>query len=406
MVENLPAVPDDLHNSNNGLPSSNSDTSLPYSSIVNLDRGDTVLLESYWRKMRKESIVEIEGWEFLSYASDLKSVCWFMMPELRDAIKKLHALVGNAETDDRQIVLGNGSTQLFQAALFALSASSDGPVNVVAAAPYYSGYPDETDLVRSSLYKWSGDAKDYEKQEAYIEIVTSPNNPDGSIRGPVVMSNKCDGEGKLIHDLAYYWPHYTPITYQANHDLMLFTFSKCTGHSGSRIGWAIVKDIDIAKKMTTFIVLNSIGVSKESQARAAKIMGVVCNSYQSFKFDGSNNNKESQLFFEFNRHLLKERWEKLREVVKQSDRFLLPRFQKTYCNFTNESFETYPAFAWLMSKDEEDCGSYLEKKLRVVARSGNRFGSDPKYVRINMLTTGDDFDEFLERLSNIKDITF
>ncbi|XP_028769373.1 L-tryptophan--pyruvate aminotransferase 1-like [Neltuma alba] len=402
MVANLPALPP--LNNNNGLPSSNTDASLPNSSIVNLDRGDTVLLESYWRKMSEECTVEIKGWEFLSYASDLKSVCWFMMPELRDALKRLHALVGNAETSDRHIVVGNGSTQLFQAALFALSSSSsssDDPINVVAAAPYYSGYPDETDLVRSSLHKWSGDAKEYDKNEAYIEIVTSPNNPDGSLRGPVV-SSKCGVEGKLIHDLAYYWPLYTPITHKADHDLMLFTLSKCTGHSGSRIGWAIVKDIDIAKKMTTFIVLNSIGVSKESQTRAAKIMEVVCDSYQRYRFDGSS--KESELFFEYSRGILKERWQKLREVVKQSDGFIVPKFQTAYCNFTNQSFETYPAFAWLMCKREEDCGSYLEKKLKVVARSGKRFGSDPRYARINMLTTGDDFDEFLERLSNIEDI--
>ncbi|XP_054825639.1 L-tryptophan--pyruvate aminotransferase 1-like [Prosopis cineraria] len=405
MLANLPAVPD-LHN--NGLPSSDTNASLPISSVVNLDRGDTVLLESYWRKMSDECTVVIKGWEFLSYASDLRSVCWFMTPELRHAIKRLHALVGNAETHDKHIVIGNGSTQLFQASLFALSSSSssslspaDIPMNVVAAAPYYSGYPVETDIVRSSLYRWSGDALKYDKNEAYIEIVTSPNNPDGSIRRPMV-NNKCGGEGKLIHDLAYYWPHYTPITHKANHDLMLFTFSKCTGHSGSRIGWAIVKDIEIAKKMTTFIVMNSIGVSKESQTRAAKIMKVVCDSYENFRF-GS---KESvELFFEYSRRLLKERWEKLREVIKQSDDFILPKFQRAYCNFTNESSETYPAFAWLMCEKDQDCTSYLDKEMKVLARSGNRFGCDPRYARINMLTRGDDFDEFLKRLSDIKDLS-
>ena len=98
------------------------------------------------------------------------------------------------------------------------------------------GYPDETDLVQSRLYKWSGDAKGYVKNEAYIEIVTYPNNPDGCIGRPVV-NNMC--EGKLIHDLVFYWPHYTPITHKAKHDLMLFSFSKFTGHSGCRIGYEV-----------------------------------------------------------------------------------------------------------------------------------------------------------------------
>ena len=42
--------------------------------------------------------------------------------------------------------------------------------------------------------------------------------------------------GILIHDLAYYWPQYTPISSPANYDLMLFTLSKSTGHAGMRIG--------------------------------------------------------------------------------------------------------------------------------------------------------------------------
>lgn len=89
--------------------------------------------------------------------------------------------------------------------------------------------------MRSGLYKWEGDAYTYDKEGPYIEIVTSPNNPDGTIRHSVVNQKG----GKLIHDLAYYWPQYTAITHPANHDIMLFTFSKCTGHAGTRIGLAI-----------------------------------------------------------------------------------------------------------------------------------------------------------------------
>ncbi len=97
-------------------------------------------------------------------------------------------------------------------------------------------YPVVTDYLRSALFHWAGDATTFKQrsgnEEAYIELVTSPNNPDGRIQHAVV-----NGTGPVIHDLAYYWPHYTPITAPADHDLMLFTVSKCTGHAGTRIGY-------------------------------------------------------------------------------------------------------------------------------------------------------------------------
>lgn len=89
-----------------------------------------------------------------------------------------------------------------------------------------------TDFLKSGLYKWAGDAYNFNKDGPYIELVTSPNNPDGSIRKPVVDRTG----GILVHDFAYYWPQYTPISYPADHDLMLFTVSKATGHAGMRLG--------------------------------------------------------------------------------------------------------------------------------------------------------------------------
>ena len=93
-------------------------------------------------------------------------------------------------------------------------------------------YPEITEILRSSLYKWEGNAHTFDKDGPYIELITSPNNPDGSIRKAVVGRPG----GKLVYDLAYYWPQYTPITHQADYDIMLFTFSKSTGHAGSRSG--------------------------------------------------------------------------------------------------------------------------------------------------------------------------
>ncbi|XVF02517.1 hypothetical protein REPUB_Repub04eG0182200 [Reevesia pubescens] len=188
------------------------------------------------------------------------------MPELDHAIRRLHRVVGNAVADDdRFIVVGTGSTQLFQALLYAMS-SPDQPEPL-------SSYPEETEFLRSGLYKWAGDAYSFDKDGSYIEVVTSPNNPDGSIREAVVNREG----GKVIHDLAYYWPQYTPITRKADYDVMLFTFSKATGHAG-----------------------------------------VISDDCQN-----SEPNKEEN-FFEYGQRLMSERWEKLREMVKRNGVFSLP----------------------------------------------------------------------------------
>ena len=57
---------------------------------------------------------------------------------LEDAIRALHALVGNAVTDGREIVIGIGSTELISAALYALRVAAPyvGALAVPAAALY------------------------------------------------------------------------------------------------------------------------------------------------------------------------------------------------------------------------------------------------------------------------------
>ncbi|XP_012852347.1 PREDICTED: tryptophan aminotransferase-related protein 2-like [Erythranthe guttata] len=140
-----------------------------------------------------------------------------------------------------------------------------------AAHAKSKSYPEMVDFLRSRLFKWSGDARTFDKDGPYIEMVTTSNNSDGFIREPVVNRAK----GMPVHDLAYYWPQYTSITSSEDHDIMLFTVSKCTGHAGSRIGWAIVKDEAVARKMVKFIKVSTIGVSKEPQNRAATILEII-----------------------------------------------------------------------------------------------------------------------------------
>lgn len=100
------------------------------------------MYESYWRKMGKSCAITFAGDERLSYFSDVSKVCWFLEPKLEEEIRRLHTVVGNAAVDDHHyIVVGNGSSQLIQAALYALSSHHSDqprPISVVSAAPYYS----------------------------------------------------------------------------------------------------------------------------------------------------------------------------------------------------------------------------------------------------------------------------
>ncbi|KAJ4840653.1 Tryptophan aminotransferase- protein 2 [Turnera subulata] len=359
--------------------------------VINLDHGDPTMYETFWQKMGDKSTIVIPGWQSMSYFSDVGNLCWFLEPEFGKEIVRLHKIVGNAVTEDRYIVVGTGSTQLFQAVLYAVSPHDAAePMSVVSAAPYYSSYPAITDCLKSGLYTWAGDAREFNKDGPFIELVTSPNNPDGHTRDSVVNRTG----GILVHDLAYYWPQYTAISAPADHGIMLFTVSKSTGHAGMRIGWALVKDREVAKKMVKYIELSSIGVSKDSQLRAARVLKVLSDSCES----PSN---ETQPFFNSVYHIMAERWRLLREAVKHSGLFSLPEFSPAYCRFLNQSFENQPAFAWLKCEEPiEDCEEFLRSK-KILTRSGRQFGVGPQYVRISLLDRDENFSLFVKRLSNI-----
>lgn len=97
------------------------------------------MYEKYWLQVGDKATIVIPGWQSLSYFSDASSLCWFLEPEFRRQVVRLHKVVGNAVTENRHIVVGTGSTQLFQAALYALSLQdASEPVSVVSAAPFYS----------------------------------------------------------------------------------------------------------------------------------------------------------------------------------------------------------------------------------------------------------------------------
>ena len=82
-------------------------------------------------------------------------------------------------------------------------------------------------------------------------------------------------------------------------------------------------------------MISSIGVSKESQFRAAKIIEVVCNGSQNVV--GS---VKSENFFEYGRKILSKRWQKLRETIQNSEYLILPKYPQEHCLFSGKLAET------------------------------------------------------------------
>ncbi|KAK3137394.1 hypothetical protein QOZ80_5BG0451680 [Eleusine coracana subsp. coracana] len=377
--------------------------------VLNLELGDPTMYEPFWRGVGPRATTVIPGSDTMSYFSDAGELCWFLEPEFERAVRRLHRVVGNAAVDDDgdgggayHFVVGNGATQLFQAAVYALSCDADEeskPVPVVSAAPYYSSYPPQTNLQLSGHFRWAGDANAFTGDREYIELVCSPNNPDGAVREAALSSSS--GTGKPIHDLVYYWPQYTAITVRAAHDIMLFTLSKITGHAGTRIGWALVRDRDVARKMVYFVDRSTIGVSKDSQLRATKILGVVSDAYELPRAAAA---PPPPRLFDFARRCLAERWRALRAAVAASSgAFSLQEETSGYCNFAKQTVAACPAFAWLRCDKDgiEDCAAFLAG-LNIVARGGEQFGGDARCVRVNMMDRDQVFDLLVRRIASLK----
>ncbi|XP_004233981.2 tryptophan aminotransferase-related protein 4-like [Solanum lycopersicum] len=359
------------------------------SCAVDVDSGNPMFLEPFWKQNAGSSGVMVAGWHRMGYEFEDGSL---ISKQLESVIHKLHETVGNANTSNKYIVFGVGSTQLLNAAVYALSHhnSNSSPTKVVASAPYYPVYKSQTELLDSKKYKFSGDTSSWKNKTRssrtnFIEFVTCPNNPDGHL-------NKAVLQGKFarhVYDLAYYWPHYTAIPSPMDEDLMLFTLSKLTGHAGSRFGWAIVKDKDVYERMVEYIDLNTYGIPRETQLRALKLLNVVLQG-------------DRREIFRFAHTIMKTRWEKLAEILSTSKLFSMEQLPSQHCAFSKQVRPTSPAFAWLKCEAEEDeeCHNVL-REANIIGRKGAVFGVENRYVRLSVVNSRDDFDLLLQRLQDL-----
>ncbi|XP_062097717.1 tryptophan aminotransferase-related protein 4-like [Humulus lupulus] len=363
---------------------------------ANAQSGDPLFLEPFWMENAGSSAMLVAGWHRMSYTFNQSG---FMSKQLEARIRQMHAIVGNAVTEGKYIIFGTGSAQLINAAVHALSPhnnSSNSPSIVVPIIPYYPLYKLQTEYFQEVNYKFEDDSTLWmNKMNNYsndnntntinlIEIVTSPNNPDGQLNRARLQHPMA----KAIYDRVYYWPHFTAISTPVDDDIMLFSLSKLTGHAGSRFGWAVVKDETVFTRMSKHLSVNTMGASHESQLRALHLMEVIIEG------------KEGETVFDFGYKTMRNRWEKLNEIISVSKRFSLQKLESQYCNFFHKIRAPSPAYAWLKclrKEEEKDCSAVLTA-ANINGRSGSTYGDEDKYVRLSLVRTQDDFDNLLSRL--------
>ncbi|KAL1825059.1 hypothetical protein ACET3Z_011837 [Daucus carota] len=352
--------------------------------ILDADSGNPIYLEPYWMQHAASTAIVLSGWHRMGYEYEDGSL---ISKELHSEIFKLHDIVKNVNTTGRYLIFGAGSTQLLSAAVHSLSLESSQPAKVVASVPYYPVYKSQTELLDSTMYKFMGDTSLQNKSDSstnFIEFVTSPNNPDGQLKKAVL-----EGSNK-IHDLAYYWPHYSPIVAPVDEDIAIFTLSKLTGHAGSRFGWALIKDKAVYERMVKYMDLNTYGVARETQLRALKLLQHVVQGR------GSD-------LFEFGYGTMKHRWELLSKTLEASQRFSVQHLSSQYCTFLDSYRTPSPAFAWIKCEREEDeeCSKVVLDEAKVIGRAGRLFGAGNGYVRISLTDSQDHFNNLLNRMKKL-----
>lgn len=96
-----------------------------------------------------------------------------------------------------------------------------------------------------------------------------------------------------------------------------------------------------------FMIINTIGVSKESQVRGAKILQVIADTHEYNR--GSSKSEESNAFFEHSHNLMAKRWKLLSNAVNQGKIFSLPQFPSGECAFSGRTFATQPGIFFVQT---------------------------------------------------------
>lgn len=259
---------------------------------------------------------------------------------LKKRIKEIHKKIGNADVRNKHIVVAAGASQIILALMNVLRESSIQFDSAYAIPPHFSRFP-----VFANYAKL-----DWKPGDKSILLVSNPNNPDNIIR---------DTSEAVILDACYNWPQYTDQVKKYDHPIVVFSLSKATGHASTRIGWAVIRDKELAKKLEHHIEVTTGGLSIDAQVKAEKVL--------------EHQLKATYTVFDYGKHVLSERWKVLNKLNTNKK---IP--------FSLEN--TSGMFLWAKGKCPDNI-----KHIK-----GSDLKSTDDYFRLNIGCTEGDFNSFIE----------
>lgn len=344
--------------------------------LLNTELGYPLLNEDYWHAHTEVSTLT-PGYGHLNYMYEFD---FGMYPRLVVAIRKLHKLVGHPVSDEHFIVPGNGAMELIHASHFALASMVGGQAKVWRPLPSFElGYRDNIMAHKSrSIIDVS-----YEKHPVPdIEVLIYPNSPDFKIR------QKQTAAPFTIYDQVYCWPQFLTFNESSmptadNQSVALFSLSKSLGLAGSRFGWAVTTNKDLAMSIWQFTDHMRFSFSVDTQTRAISALEHVIET--------------KGILFHEGRAEMEQRWLRLEAVM---------RF-KTLWKVTRPP-GTSPAYAWLERIDDKNAYDIL-LSVGVLSGRGERFGGTlsnglgSNFARVTVFHRQHHFNLLLDRLGRLSD---
>lgn len=346
-------------------------------SLIDVSLGNPYLFGDIYDKYWDKSEVKFSS---DSIAYQLNNVS--PSKKLISQIRFFHREFGNYfPSKDEEPFIASGITQTFSALIYALYVLY-GPLEIVQKAPSYPHkWFVENLRLKGVVYKYLYDDQLFvpDIHKTLIEIVTTPNNPDGANRKPITDAKY------IIFDLSHDWPFFN-INIKDNLETIyeaikknkiifpFFSMSKSIGQAGDRVGYVWLKknkfNEQLIKKMKEYLHNDTLGPSIAGQASCSNRIDLLTSVSMQPLFDVLK--------------VLVLRYDQLKEILRK--------------NHPNVICKSVRGSAYFWAHSTPNISEQWKKLYRIDTMNGETFGVDNSYLRINLMTSEKNFNILLKRL--------